>query len=127
MKEIRVKRKQYQNKIRRGAERNQKQCVKKYDPKKRCIVTQMRENLYTKQAVELFEAQLPVLFVFVILIFAREPCVPFRKYLWQLIRTARAEEPLSRCGRTDRQHLHVPKVQGSALPVLLPQRSQARR
>lgn len=108
MEEIREKRKQYQNKIRRGAERNQKQCVKKYDPKKRCIVTQMRENQYKKQAVELFMAQLPVLFIFVILIYVRGPCVPFRKYLWQLIRTARAEEPLFHCGRTDRLHLHVP-------------------
>mgnify|MGYP006870426654 CR=1 FL=1 len=122
-----MKRKQYQNKIRRGAERNQKQRVKKYDPKKRCIVTQMRENQYTKQAVEPQTAQLPVLCMFVILIFAKAPCAPFRKYLWQLIRTARAEEPLSRCGRTDRLHLHVPSVRGSALPVLLPQRSQARR
>ena len=114
-----------ENTQRRG--KKSKTMHKKYDPKKRCIVTQMRENLYKEQAVELFEAQPPVLCMFVILIFAKAPCAPFRKYLWQLIRTARAEEPLSRYGRTDRQHLHVPSVRGSVPPVLLPQRSQARR
>ena len=40
-----------ENTQRRG--KKSKTMHKKYDPKKHCIVTQMRENQYKKQAVEL--------------------------------------------------------------------------
>lgn len=39
-----------ENTQRRG--KKSKTMHKKYDPKKHCIVTQMRENLYKEQAVE---------------------------------------------------------------------------